>query len=155
MNQKTSLKNTVIENKKPNYNSYQRLSVSQSNFINEFFNRQKLYDDRYNANQFEKDSLKFISSQNKTKLSKYKDIIESAKQRFASSPNNIKNNMIQLQQNSITDIVEQLRNQKRANNVILKKNINSSKKFKQLNLNFILLLAIPLICFLVVLFEMK
>ncbi|CAD8120390.1 unnamed protein product [Paramecium sonneborni] len=159
MNQKTSLRNTVIKdqtkNQKMPYNSLERVSISQSNSINEFFNRQKLYDDIYNSNQFKSESLKFLASEKTIKHSKYKDVVESAKLKFATSPNNIRNNMIQLQQNSITDIVEQFRNQKKTNNVKLNNNPNNPKKFKQLNLNLILVIAIPLICCLVVLIEMS
>ncbi|CAD8182706.1 unnamed protein product [Paramecium pentaurelia] len=158
MNSKSLSKTHIIKDQMKNqqipYKSMERLSICQPFSNNEFFNRQKLYDDLYNTNQFKCESLNFVTTEKGIKQSKYKDIVESAKLKYAQSPNNLRNNIIQLQQNSITDIVEQLRNQKKANNVKLKNNANNLQKFQQLNLNFILIIAIPLICSLVVLFEM-
>ncbi|CAD8206658.1 unnamed protein product [Paramecium octaurelia] len=152
--QKSTLAEDQMEDQYQLYKSMERISICQPFSNKEFFNRQKLYDDLYNTNQIKCESLNSITLEKGMKQSKYKDIVESAKLKYASSPNNIRNSIIKLQQNSITEIVEQLRNQKKVNNVKLKNNANSLKKQQQLNLNLILIISIPLLCFLVVIIEM-
>ncbi|CAK59779.1 unnamed protein product (macronuclear) [Paramecium tetraurelia] len=152
--QKTTIAEDQMENHQQSFKSMERISICQPFSSKEFFNRQKLYDDLYNTNQIKCESLNSIRLEKGMKQSKYKDIVESAKLKHAQSPNNISNSIMKLQQNSITDIVEQLRNQKKANNVKLQSSVNNLKKQQQLNLNLILIIAIPLLCCLVVIFEM-
>ncbi|CAD8092606.1 unnamed protein product [Paramecium primaurelia] len=152
------MKNTQTQDqikvRKSPYKSIEHKQISFSQRNTEFFQRQQLYDDLNNSNQFKIEQFKFIGTQKGNIQSKFKEVIESAKSKFASSPNNHKNTIIHQQQNSMKEIVEQLRKQKRTNNIQLKNNENSLKKINQLNLNYFLVIAITLICYLVVLLEM-
>ncbi|CAD8089909.1 unnamed protein product [Paramecium sonneborni] len=158
MNQKNSQRNHQFGNQVKNHKLNQqneRIKNYQSNTMIEFSNRQRLYDDIYNFDQIKSESLNFLSRVKALRQSKFREVVESAKQKFVTSPIYLKNSIIQLQKNSIINMVEQLRNLKKTNNNKLQNNKNQTKKSKQFNLNVILGCAIPLICCLVVLIEIN
>ncbi|CAD8185640.1 unnamed protein product [Paramecium octaurelia] len=143
-----------IKNGRLHSRSIEHKSISLSFSNAEFFNRQQLYDELYNSNRFQIQSSNCLRTEQRSKQSKFKEVVESAQTKFIASPINHRKNITNLQQRAISEIVEQLRKQKRENNAKLKNTDNNSKKQNQLNLNFILVIAISLICYLVVLYEM-
>ncbi|CAD8197278.1 unnamed protein product [Paramecium pentaurelia] len=158
MNQRTILKNSLssdqIKNRKLQTQYFEHESIFLSFSQSEFFHRQQLYDELYKSNHCRRGHLKSDITQIEIKRSRFKEVIESAKQKFASSPNYLKNNIIHKQQSSISEIAQQLRKERSANLAQLKNSDKNLKKINQLNLNYFLIIALSVLCYLVVLFEM-
>ncbi|CAD8123085.1 unnamed protein product [Paramecium sonneborni] len=122
----------------------------------EFFKRQREYDNinKYSMEEQDKDQMKL--SIHKSNFHSLKDAVKRAKLKFFESTpqwKNVMNSSIpsyQQQYNSIIQIANHFRNQKKNNNC----SIENEKKQpqKQWNLRLILIIVVPIICIIRVLF---
>ncbi|CAD8185726.1 unnamed protein product [Paramecium octaurelia] len=126
---------------------------SQKEISSEFLIRQKVYEDLYKFPNFQSESIVNTSERKEAQYNKFRTIIQEAKQRFINSDSQQNKYNLEKQQSSMKFIVEYLRDQKRIQNKS-KEFFNQTQNTKKIELNILLSLAIPILCFIVVFLEL-
>ncbi|CAD8182780.1 unnamed protein product [Paramecium pentaurelia] len=124
---------------------------SQKEISSEFIIRQKVYENLYKYPEFKSEKSLNLSERGETRSSKFRTIIDDAKSKYLNS--NLQSNKyyIEKQQSSMKLIADQFRNQKKLQN---KGNLKQTQTPKKIKLNLILSLAIPILCIIVIIFEL-
>ncbi|CAD8119292.1 unnamed protein product [Paramecium sonneborni] len=146
---KTSLQEQNSILKKPKNNNRNQFEF-QEEIRSEFIIRQKEYEDLYKFHNYDTENLVNTPIRMDSHQSKFKSIINDAKLKFMNSYTYQNQNYLEKQQSSIKFIAEQQRNQKR---LLKKDNSNTTQNINQINLNLILSLTIPILCFIVIFLE--
>ncbi|CAD8124578.1 unnamed protein product [Paramecium sonneborni] len=134
-----------------------KISAPASEITAEFFKRQKEYDNfnKYSFQEQNNDEMKF--SMRKSNFHSIKDAVKQAKLKFFESTpqwNNFMNKTIpsyQQQYNSIKQIANQFRNQRK---MVCVTHNQKPQSQKQWNLSVILIIVVPIICIIRVLFAL-
>ncbi|CAK63041.1 unnamed protein product (macronuclear) [Paramecium tetraurelia] len=151
-NRKISLQ--VQSNHPKQYQQAKKKEIeSQKEISSEFLIRQKVYEDLYKFPNYHSVSIVNTSERKEAQNNKFRTIIQDAKKRFIDSDSQHSKYNLEKQQSAMKFIVEYLRDQKRLQNKS-KEFFNQTQNTKKIELNIVLSLAIPMLCFIVVFLEL-